>query len=144
MCLKNQNDLDHPYLESAIALSDRLYTKVEVSINAIATETAVYNALLPWHAFQKKFRLEIARLTIFKGNEGQFTTAMGPEANLRWRFHSLSGPRLFRLTNEAPPSQPRLRLMFCCSHLFFASVGTTRKKCTKKPKSRSFTCIVGL
>ncbi len=54
MCLKNQNDLDHPYLESAIALSDRLYTKVEVSINAIATETAVYNALLPCILVTKK------------------------------------------------------------------------------------------
>ncbi len=37
-------------------------------------------------------------------------TAMGPEANLRWRFRSLSGPRL---KNEAPPLQPRLlQLMF--------------------------------
>ncbi len=47
----------------------RFYTKVEVSmdgiywpsdavarlINAIATETAVYNALLQWHAFQTNF-----------------------------------------------------------------------------------------
>ena len=49
----------------------------------------MYNALLQWYAFQKKFRQEIARLTIFKGNKGQFTTTMGPEANLRWRFHSL-------------------------------------------------------
>ena len=88
--------------------------------------------------FKRKFRLEIARLTIFKGIEGQFTTlqtAMGPEDNLHWRFHSLSGPRLM---NEAPPSQPRLRLKFAVAISFLLQRWHNKKKVYQNPEIKKF------
>ncbi len=69
-------------------------------INAIATETAHFYH--DTHFTKRKFQLEIAKVTNFKGNEGQFTTVQTAEGNLRWRFHSLRSKQISTFTTTPP------------------------------------------